>query len=278
MTGDLPLGTIRTGIGGWTFDAWNETFYPPSVKKKDQLDYAARQLRTIEINGTYYRDQKPETFAKWAAATPDRFIFAVKGNRFVTNRKVLAEAGDSLGKFFATGVTELGDRLGPILWQFAPTKKFEPDDFAAFLDMLPDERDGVRLRHAVEVRHDSFKTPEFVALARARGVGIVGALHKIYPAIWDVTADFVYARLQTGSDDIETCYGAAELGGWAARLNQWASAGDTPPDLPLIAPDTPAEQRPRDVFCYLISSGKSRAPAGAMALQAMLNDKRKEPA
>ncbi|CAJ1391073.1 unnamed protein product [Effrenium voratum] len=213
----MTSGTIRTGIGGWTFDAWNQTFYPPEVKKKNQLDYASRQLRTIEINGTYYRGQKPETFAKWAAAAPDGFVFAVKGNRFVTNRKVLAEAGESMDRFFATGVTELGDRLGPILWQFAPTKKIDPDDFGAFLDMLPREQDGVALRHAVEVRHESFQVPEFVALARSHGIAIVGALHETYPAIWDVAADFAYVRLQTGSDDIETCYGGNELSAWVKR-------------------------------------------------------------
>ena len=262
-------GTIRTGIGGWTFDAWNQTFYPPQVKKKDQLDYASRQLRTIEINGTYYRGQKPETFAKWAAATPDGFVFAVKGVRFVTNRRVLAEAGESMAKFFATGVTELGDRLGPLLWQFAPTKRFDPDDVAAFFDLLPKSHAGVALRHAVEARHDSFATPEFVALARSHGIAIVGALHDTYPAIWDVTADFAYIRLQTGSDAIETCYGDNELRTWADRLRALA-AGEMPGDLPAVA-DTPAERRPRDVVCYLISSGKSRAPAGAMALQSLVD-------
>lgn len=267
----MTSGTIRTGIGGWTFDAWNQTFYPPEVKKKNQLDYASRQLRTIEINGTYYRGQKPETFAKWAAAAPDGFVFAVKGNRFVTNRKVLAEAGESMDRFFATGVTELGDRLGPILWQFAPTKKFDPDDLGAFLDMLPREQEGVALRHAVEVRHESFQVPEFIALARSHGIAIVGALHETYPAIWDVAADFAYVRLQTGSDDIETCYGGNELSAWAERLRQW-SQGEAPDDLPLTAPETPAQNRPRDVFAYLISSGKSRAPAGAMALQRLVDD------
>lgn len=268
MTADAA--PIRVGIGGWTFDAWNETFYPPEVKKKDQLEYAASKLRTIEINGTYYRGQKPETFAKWAAATPDGFVFSVKGSRFVTNRRVLAEAGESMAKFFATGVTELGDRLGPILWQLAPTKKFDADDFAAFLDLLPKRHDGVHLRHAVEVRHESFNTPEAVGIARARGVAIVAALHETYPAIWDVTADLVYVRLQTGSDDIETCYGGNELAAWTERLRQW-SGGGAPDDLPLVDPENPAENRPREVFCYLIGSGKSRAPAGAMALQARID-------
>lgn len=264
------IAPIRIGIGGWNFDAWNETFYPPEVKKKDQLSYASSQLRTIEINATYYRGQKPETFAKWAAATPEGFVFAVKGNRFVTNRRVLAEAEDSMARFFATGVTELGDRLGPILWQFAPTKKFDADDFTDFLDLLPENHAGVKLRHAVEVRHESFRVPEFVELLRERGVAVVGALHETYPAIWDVTADFAYVRLQTGSDDVETCYPPQTLAKWSDRLRQWA-AGSEPDDLPRLA-DTPAPAGQPDVFAYLISSGKSRAPTGAMALQALVDE------
>lgn len=260
-------GQIRVGIGGWQFDAWNETFYPADVKKKDQLDYASRQLRTIEINATYYRGQKPETFAKWAASVPDGFVFAVKGNRFVTNRRELAQSADSMDKFFATGVTELGDRLGPILWQFAPTKKFDASNFTDFLDLLPQSHAGVKLRHAVEVRNESFCDPAFVELVRSRNVAIVGALHETYPAIWDVTADFAYVRLQTGSDDIETCYPPSDLARWAGPLNDWANGG-APDDLASVSPVAPANQS-RDVFTFLISSGKSRAPAGAMALQGL---------
>lgn len=261
---------IRTGIGGWNFDEWRETFYPKEVKKKDELDYASRALKTIEINSTYYRGQKPETFAKWRDATPEGFVFAVKGNRFVTIKKALAEAGESMEKFFATGVTELGDRLGPLLWQFAPTKKFDEADFDAFLSMLPRKRDDIEFRHAVEVRHDSFCVPEFVALAKKHNVAIVYALHPTYPAIADVSTDFVYARLQTGSDEIETCYGNNELGAWARRLHTWHDGG-FPDDLPLISPDGATNATKRDVFTFLISSGKSRAPAGAMALQKMVD-------
>lgn len=261
---------IRTGIGGWNFDEWRTTFYPKEVKKKDELDYASRALKSIEINSTYYRGQKPETFAKWRDATPEGFVFAVKGNRFVTIKKVLAEAGESMEKFFATGVTELGDRLGPLLWQFAPNKKFDEHDFGAFLEMLPRKRDGVTLRHAVEVRHDSFCVPEFIALAKKHNVAIVYALHPTYPAISDITSDFVYARLQTGSDEIETCYGSNELGAWAERLHTWHDGG-MPDDLPRIAAKTKPKAEPRDVFTYLISSGKSRAPAGAIALQKLVD-------
>lgn len=257
-------GTIRAGIGGWTFEPWDASFYPPKLPKAKQLAYAASKLATIEINGTYYRGQKPETFAKWAADAPEGFVFSVKGNRFVTNRKVLGEAGESMEKFLATGVTELGDKLGPILWQFAPTKKFDPEDFEAFLKLLPKSRDGVGLRHAVEVRHDSFVVPEFAHLLRTYGVAVVFADHANYPAMADVTADFVYARLQQGNDETPTCYAPGDLDAWATRAKTWAS-GDVPHDLPRADPNGKPEKMPRDVFVYFIHEGKVRAPHGAMA-------------
>lgn len=260
----MSAGKIRAGIGGWTFEPWEKSFYPEKLAKKKQLAYAASQLATIEINGTYYRGQTPETFAKWAADVPDEFVFSVKGNRFVTNRRVLGEAGESMEKFFATGVTELGDHLGPILWQFAPTKKFDSEDFEAFLKLLPEKRDGVAIRHAVEVRHDSFVVPEFAELLRRYGVAVVFADHKTYPAIGDVTADFVYARLQQGNDDTPTCYPPKDLDAWAARAKTWASGG-VPDDLPLAGPGQIPEKAARDVFVYFIHEGKVRAPHGAMA-------------
>jgi uncharacterized protein YecE (DUF72 family) len=258
-------GTIRCGIGGWTFAPWEGTFYPNKLPKKQQLHFASRQLRTIEINGTYYRGQTPETFAKWAADTPEGFVFSVKGNRFVTNKKVLAEAGESMRKFFDTGVVELGDRLGPIVWQFAPTKKFEPDDFEAFLQLLPKKDGSTTFRHVLEVRHASFIDPAFVALARKHAVAICYAHHHDYPEIADVTADFVYARLQRGSDDIETAYSDNELDAWAERAEIW-SKGEQPSDLPLADSSSAPEKRARDVFLYIIHEGKIRAPQGAMAL------------
>jgi uncharacterized protein YecE (DUF72 family) len=259
-------GTIRTGIGGWTFDPWEGHFYPADLKKTKQLEYAGSKLKTIEINGTYYSSQKPATFAKWAADVPDGFVFSLKAIRYATNKRVLAEAGESVAKFLASGVTELGDHLGPILWQFMPTKKFDEADFGAFLALLPEKQDGLTLRHAVEVRHPSFMVPEFVALARRHNVAIVYAEHFDYPEIADVTADFVYARLQKGSDDVPTCYPADKLDAWAARFGEWA-AGSQPSDLPLIDPDNKPGKKPRDVFGYFITSGKINAPAGAMALQ-----------
>jgi uncharacterized protein YecE (DUF72 family) len=257
-------GTIRAGMGGWTFEPWEGTFYPSDLPKKQQLHFASRQVPTIEVNGTYYRGQTPATFAKWAAEAPEGFVFAVKGNRFVTNKKVLGEAGESMAKFWATGVHELGERLGPIVWQFAPFKKFEPDDFEAFLKLLPGESGGVSLRHVLEVRHASFAVPEFVALARKYGAAICYAHHHDYPEIADVTADFVYSRLQKGEDDIPTAYKPKELDAWAKRAKAWAHGGQ-PDDLPLADPSHKPEKTPRDVFVYFIHEGKIRAPHAAMA-------------
>ena len=263
-------GTIRAGMGGWTFEPWEGTFYPDKLAKAKQLQHAAGQVKTIEVNGTYYSTFKPATFAKWAADAPDGFVFSLKAIRFSTNRRVLAEAGESVQRFLDSGVAELGDKLGPILWQFAPTKKFDPADFEGFLKVLPEKQDGVKLRHALEVRHDSFIAPEFVALARKYGAAIVYAHHATYPEIADVTGDFVYARLQRGSEDNENCYPEAELDGWAARAREWA-AGGQPGDLPYADPVHRAEIKSRNVFVYFITAGKPRAPFGAMALQARVD-------
>ena len=259
-------GTIRTGIGGWTFEPWEGTFYPDKLPKKRQLEYAASKLAVIEVNGTYYGSQKPETFAKWASEVPEGFIFSLKASRYTTNRKVLAEAGESIDRFFSQGLTELGNRLGPILWQFAPTKKFEPEDFAAFLKLLPAALDGHPLRHVVEVRHDSFNVPEFVELLAKHNVAPVCAEHNEYPMIADVAADFVYARLQKGSDDIPTCYSEPDMDAWAKRLTTWA-AGEVPADLPLVDDSRKVKKTPRDVFAFFIHEGKVNAPQGAIALQ-----------
>jgi uncharacterized protein YecE (DUF72 family) len=259
-------GTIRTGIGGWTFEPWRGTFYPDSLKQKDELHFASRQLKVIEVNGTYYSSQKPETFAKWAADVPEGFIFSLKASRFSTNRRVLAEAGESVTRFLNQGLTELGPHLGPILWQFAPTKRFDPDDFEAFLKLLPANQGGLPLRHVVEVRHETFKVPEFVALLAKYGIAPVCAEHHDYPMISDVTADFVYARLQKGSDDIKTCYPPKELKAWAGRLRTWANGG-VPDDLPLIDGGRKVKAEPRDVFAFMIHEGKVNAPHGAIALQ-----------
>jgi uncharacterized protein YecE (DUF72 family) len=258
-------GQIYIGIGGWTFEPWRGVFYPQGLPQSKELEYASRQLTSIEINGTYYGSQSPETFRKWRDSTPEGFVFSVKGSRFCTNRKVLADGRESIAKFIDQGVLELEDRLGPLLWQFMPTKKFDRDDFAGFLDCLPDKAGGRALRHVVEVRHDSFQSPQFLALLRERNVGLVYAEHFTYPEMADVTADFVYARLQKGSDEIETAYPEPALDAWAARFKAWA-AGGQPDDLPKVEPGHVLPSRPRDVFAYVIHEGKVRAPAAARAL------------
>jgi uncharacterized protein YecE (DUF72 family) len=257
-------GTIHIGVGGWTFAPWRGVFYPEKLAQAKELEYAASKLTSIEINGTYYGSQKPESFRKWAREVPDGFVFSVKGPRFATNRRELAGAGDSVKRFYDSGVLELGDRLGPVLWQFAPTKKFDAADFGGFLELLPRKLGGRVLRHVVEVRHDSFRTPDFIALIRQFQTPVVFAEHASYPGIADLAGDFVYARLQKGNDEIKTCYPPKALDAWARRLQSWA-AGSEPDDLPRVTP-AGAPNAPRDVFAYVIHEGKVRAPAGAMEL------------
>ena len=255
---------IRVGIGGWTYEPWRGTFYPEGLKHADELKYAASKLTSIEINGTFYRTQSAASFAKWRDETPEGFVFAVKGHRAVVNKKVLAEAGEALDWFLKSGITELGDKLGPLLWQFAPYKKFDAQDFGAFLALLPKEADGLKLRHVVEVRSTSFLVPEFVALVRKHNVAVVTAHSDDYPAIADVAADFVYARLQKSQEAIATGYAPADLDAWAARARTWAAGGEVD-DLPRFGA-APAAKKKRDVFVYMIAGDKVRAPAAAQAL------------
>ncbi|MDY7524144.1 DUF72 domain-containing protein [Sphingomonas sp. 10B4] len=259
----MKPGEIRVGIGGWTYEPWRGSFFPEKWPHKRELDYAASKLTAIEVNGTYYSSQKPATFASWAKAVPDGFVFALKASRYCTNRKVLAEAGESIARFTGQGIVELGDRLGPILWQFMATKKFDPKDFGAFLKLLPAEQDGIALRHAVQVRHESFQTPEFVALARAAGVAIVYADSTDYPAIADVSGDLVYARLEAAVEEEPAGYAPAALDRWASTARRWAE-GSAPVDLPYLA--DPAPKTPRETFVFFINGAKVRAPHGAMAL------------
>ncbi len=237
---------IRAGVGGWTFEPWRGTFYPPKLPHAQELAFASRALTSIEINGTFYRTQKPDTFRKWAGETPDGFVFSVKAPRYAVNKRVLAEAGPSIERFAESGLDELGVKLGPILWQFAPTKKFDAADIAAFLALLPREVKGARLRHALEVRHASFKTPEFFDLAAKVGAAIVVADSEDYPLIEEQTADFTYARLMKSRPEGETGYPADELADWRKRARSWAEGG-------------------RDVFVYFIDGAKERAPAAAAA-------------
>ncbi|HZP77564.1 MAG TPA: DUF72 domain-containing protein [Pseudolabrys sp.] len=257
-------GKIYAGIGGWTYEPWRGEFYPKGLPHAQELKYAGEHLTSIEINGTFYRTQTPATFRKWASEVPDGFVFAVKGPRYAVNRRVLAEAGDSINRFMNSGVTELGDRLGPLLWQFSPYKKFDEADFGAFLELLPKTFDGRRVRHVVEVRHDSFCTGAFIALLRKFEQPVVFAEHDTYPAIADVTGDFVYARLQKGEEKLKAGYPPKALDQWAARAKAWA-AGKEPDDLPRVDKAKPKAE-PRDVFLYFIHEAKIRAPAAAMAL------------
>ena len=264
-------GQIYVGIGGWNFAPWRGVFYPKGLPQAKELAYAGAHVTSIEINSTYYGSQKPESFRKWAREVPDGFVFSLKGPRFATNRRVLAEAGDSVKRFYDSGVLELGDRLGPVLWQFAPTKKFDEADFGGFLELLPDRLDDHALRHVIEVRHDSFKTPEFIALLRKFKFAVVFTDHDTYPNIADITGDFVYARLQQGQDEVPTAYPPKEINAWAKRLDAWAS-GKEPTDLPRVDAKHKPKVEPRDVFAYVIHEGKVRAPAAAMALIERLKD------
>ena len=252
---------IRAGIGGWNFDPWRGVFYPKGTPKTKELHYASRALTTIEVNGTFYSTFKPPTFQKWYSETPEDFVFSLKANQFCTNRKVLAEAKPSLDRFLESGIVELKQKLGPILWQFAHTKKFDPADFEAFLALLPKTLGGLTLRHAIEPRHESFKTPAFVALARKYNAGIVFADAKKYPSIPDATSDFVYCRLQESQENAPTGYKPAELKKWAEAAKAW-EAGGVPKGMKTVGKVAPKKKR--DVFVYFISGAKVRNPAAAM--------------
>jgi uncharacterized protein YecE (DUF72 family) len=266
-----PQTRIYVGIGGWTFAPWRGEFYPKGLPHAQELSYAGERLTSIEVNGTFYRSQTPATFRKWASEVPDGFVFALKGSRFVTNRRVLKEAGESVERFLGSGVTELGAKLGPLLWQFAPFKKFDEADFGGFLELLPATFDGRPIRHVVEVRHDSFKTPAFIALLRKFQTPVVFTDHATYPNIADITGDFLYARLQQGQDIVPTAYPPKQIGQWAERLQTWAQ-GKEPNDLPRVDAKSKPKATPRDVFAYVIHEGKVRAPAAAMAMIQKLKD------
>jgi uncharacterized protein YecE (DUF72 family) len=257
-------GTIRIGVGGWTYEPWRKTFYPEGLTQSRELEFASRKLTSIEINGTYYGSQKPATFAKWRDETPDDFVFSVKAPRFAVNRTELASAGPSITRFISGGLMQLGGKLGAINWQFLPTKKFEPDDFRAFLAMLPPEAEGRKLRHVVEVRHESFRTPDFVALLREYAVAAVIAGDSDYPQIIDTTAPFVYVRIMGTTAREKLGYSKSALELWAARAKAWA-AGEEPSGLEPIGPHE-AQNAPRDVYLYVISGHKVSNPGAAMAL------------
>lgn len=255
---------VRVGVGGWTFEPWRNNFYPAGLAQSRELEYASRQLTAIEINGTFYGSQKPSSFAKWRDETPDDFVFSMKATRYATNRKVLGEAGESIERFVKSGIAELRAKLGPILWQFASTKKFEPEDFEAFLKLLPREVDGLPLRHALDVRHASFMTEQYLDLARRYRCATVFTDSDDYPSFADVTGEFVYARLMRTDASLKAGVAPKQLDRWAEIAGLWR-AGREPDDLPRVAAKH-AHVAPRDVFMYFISGAKEKAPAAAVEL------------
>lgn len=258
-------GAIRTGMGGWSYAPWRETFYPAEVTQKRELEYASRQVTAIEINSTFYRLQKPAIFAGWRDQTPDDFMFTAKASRVATYRKNLAEARESVERF-ANGIVALAPKLGAISWQLPPTKKFNAEEIGAFLEFLPKEAQGTPLRHALEVRHATFECEEFLDLVRAANVAVVFADTDEYPSFADVTADFVYGRLMKTVSSEPTGYTKAALKQWANRAREWAS-GAEPDDLRKVSDRAPAK-KPRDVFLFFISGAKERAPLAARQLAA----------
>ena len=237
---------IRVGIGGWNYEPWNESFYPPKLAAAKQLEYAASKMTAIEINATFYRTQSAASFKKWADATPEGFMFSVKAPRAAVQRKDLREAKESIEWFFNSGVSELGSKLGPIFWQMAPYKKFDLAEMTAYFDLLPDTVKKLPLRHALEVRHASFQDEAFLKLARARNIAVVTVESEKHPLIAEPTAEFAYARLERTQADEPTGYSKPALKAWAKTARAWEKGGE--------------------VFLYFISGAKERNPAAAMAM------------
>jgi len=259
---------IRVGIGGWNYVPWRSNFYPPGLVQRRELEYASRHLSAIEINGTYYGAQRPAVYEKWASETPDGFVFSLKAPMRIMQSRVLANTGAQVEDFLG-GIASLGDRLGPVVWQFDAGQKLEHQDFTAFLHLLPEEVDGRRLRHVLDVRDSSFVDARFVALMRERNLGTVFTDSRDYPSFADVTSDFVYARLMRSRSEIDTGYTAEELAHWAERARLWARGGH-PEDLPHIAANGMPHAEQRDVYVFFISAAKERNPAAAMALTELL--------
>ena len=247
----MSEGRVRIGIGGWTYAPWRGSFYPEKLPQSKELEYASSHLGAIEINATFYGRQKPKSWENWERIAPDGFQFAIKGSRYCVSRSKLVESAESIANFFGQGFGVLGPKLGPVLWQFAPFKKFERDDIAGFIDLLPQEIDGIRVRHAIEPRHKSFDDEKFFELCTARNIAIVLEDSDDYPAIDADTADFAYARLQRMSEELPTGYEDAALDGFAEKARKWIEGG-------------------RDAYIFMINGAKVRAPAAALALQERL--------
>jgi uncharacterized protein YecE (DUF72 family) len=257
---------IKVGIGGWNFAPWRDNFYPKGLPQRRELEYASRHLATLEINSTFYRAQTPKVYAKWRDDTPPHFVFSLKAPRQVSELRKLAGAGALVRGFLFGGLAEFGDKLGPIVWQFPPSRKFERDDFAAFLGLLPHDLNGRPLRHALEARNETFLCDAFLELARARGAACVFTDSREYPNFADLTGDFVYARLMRSRESEPDGYPAKELDAWAGRAQAWHGGG-APDDLPRVSDHDESAAAARDVFIYFISAAKARNPAAAMALQ-----------
>jgi uncharacterized protein YecE (DUF72 family) len=261
-----PVDGIRVGVGGWTFVPWRDNFYPKGLVQRRELGFASRMLSAIEINGTYYGAQKPATYAKWRDETPPHFVFSAKAPMRIVQARTLARTGPQVDDFIG-GIVELGDRLGPLVWQF-DRGQLVRDDFEAFLALLPREAGGRVLRHVLDVRDPAFVDADYLDLARRHGMATVFTDSPEHPSFADVTADFVYARLMRARSEVPTGYPPAELQRWADRSHAWA-AGDEADDLPRIGPPSPAGG-PREVFVFFISAAKERNPAAAMALIELL--------
>src|SRR5947209_11058347 len=280
-------GAVRIGISGWNYGGWRRSFYPAGLRHSDELSYASRQVDTIEINGTHYSLQHPESFARWQDETPDGFVFAVKGSRFITHMKQLRDIETPLANFFASGVLRLEDKLGPFLWQFSPRFRFDAEKLDRFFGLLPrdskaaatlaarhDRRLAGRawtkterrrpLHHAVEIRHPSFLDPSFVHLLRRHNIALVFADAVDWPYAEDVTADFLYLRLHGSEELYASGYSDEVLDHWATRIALW-SRGDAPNDAKLIDPNSRPPRRPRDVYVYFDNDAKVRAPFDAQA-------------
>jgi len=286
-------GAVRVGISGWTYAGWRGSFYPQGLRHPAELAYASREVDTIEINGTHYSLQRPASFARWRDETPDGFVFAVKGSRFITHLKQLRGIETALANFFASGVLRLEEKLGPFLWQFSPRFRFDRERLETFFTLLPRDTEAAAflaghhdrrlagrawtrtdrkrpLRHAIEIRHQSFLDPDFITLLRRHSVALVFADSVEWPYAEDLTADFVYLRLHGSEELYASGYSDQALDRWAARVKLWAK-GLQPDDAQLIAPDEkPPQHLARDVFVYFDNDAKVRAPADAHSLMAKM--------
>lgn len=244
----MTKGKIRIGIGGWTYPPWRKNFYPDDLPQTKELEYASRQFPTLEINATFYSRQSPKSWANWERTVPDDFQFAIKGSRFVVTRPKLADAGEGLDNFFAQGMAALGPKVGPMMWQFAPRRKFDREDIAAFLELLPRKFEGIELRHVIEPRHESFGDEAFFQLCRDHDVAIVYEDDDEFPLIDADTASFRYARLQRMSEEVASGYDGKSLDRFAGMIKGWG----------------------KDSYIFMINGAKVRAPAAALALQERL--------